>query len=327
MSACSTQYYNPNITDSAALERQRIIDEGYCTRVASGAVPMPQVRHYQTGVQSYQIAGSSQTYSSNGYSANSYYTGSVSATPNAGEAFSAGVANGLNMGAAIQAGQERKQVMQGCMYSLGWTTDSHAATAMTQSATSAKSQGEEFFAKALEAAKAGDPQMQTRVATAYLEGKDTPKNPEKAMYWLDQASAQGHSEATFLLAYIYSGSKYPQYADQQLMSLYLQKAAEQGNGTAQGMLGSMYYSGSNGFPKDIDRAVAWFKSASDNNDAMGYFGLASLYALGEGVRKDPVQAYKLFTKAEELGNKNAASYRALLKQHMTEAQIREATGL
>lgn len=327
LSACSTQYYNPNITNPAALDRQRIVDEGYCTQVASGSVPMPQVRHYQSGVQSYQITGSTHTFGSDGYSANSYYAGSVTASPNAGEAFSSGMANGLNIGAAIGAGRERKQVMQGCMYSLGWTTDSHAVAAVSQSAPSIRTQGDEFFARALSAAEDGDPQMQTRVASAYLEGRDAPKSPEKAMYWLDKASTQGYSDASFRLAYIYSGSQYPQYADQQMMSLYLQKAAEQGYGMAQSMLGSMYYSGLNGLPKDLGKAVEWFKKACANNDAGGFFGLGTLYALGEGVNKDPVEAYRYFTKAEELGNKDAASYRGLLEKHMTAAQIHEAKQL
>ncbi|WP_095597459.1 tetratricopeptide repeat protein [Pseudomonas sp. PIC25] len=327
LSGCATSYYNPNITDAGALERQRIIDEGYCTQVAAGSVPMPEVRHYQSGIQNYQITGNTRTYGSDGYSANSYYSGNVTAYPSSGDAFSAGMANGMNMGAAIRAGQERKQVMQGCMYSLGWTTDKHATTTLTPASTKAKTQGEEFFEIALADAEAGDPKMQTRVATAYMEGKDAPKDLQEAIRWLDKASAQGYSEASFQLAYIYSGRVDPQYADTQMMLLSIQKAAEQGEGMAQSMLGSMYYSGSNGLPQDTGKAIEWYKKACGNNDANGFLGMGTLYALGHGLKKDPIQAHRFFTKSEELGNPEAAEYRKMLEEHMTEAQIREANGL
>lgn len=324
LSGCATTYYNPHITDAGALQRQRIIDEGYCTRVASGSVAMPEVRHYQSGAQNYQITGNARTYGSNGYATNSYYTGSVTAYPNAGDAFAAGMANGMSMGAAIRAGQERKQVMNGCMYSLGWTTDKNAVAHPSISRAKRKTQAEEFFDIALSRAEAGDPKMQARVGSAYMQGEDAPKDVEKAIYWLGKASDQGFSEASFQLAYIYAGEAGAEYENRQLMIINIQKSAEQGEGIAQSMLGTMYYTGGNGLPKDLDRAVEWYMKACRNNDAMGYLGMGSLYALGQGVKKDPVQAHRLLTRSEELGNADAADYRKLLEQHMTVAQLREA---
>lgn len=325
LSGCATTYYNPHITDAGALQRQRIIDEGYCTQVASGSVPMPEVRHYQSGVQNYQITGNARTYGSNGYSTNSYYTGSVTAYPNSGDAFAAGMANGMNMGAAIRAGQERRQVMQGCMYSLGWTTDKNASAQPSNSPAKTKTQGEEFFDIALSRAEAGDPKMQTMVATAYMQGEDAPKDVEKAIYWLGKASDQGSAEASFQLAYIYAGQVEAKYADRQLMILNIQRAAEQGEGMAQSMLGTMYQTGDSGLPKDLNKAVEWYMKACSNNDAIGYLGMGSLYAMGKGVKQDPIQAHRFFTRAEELGNADAAGFRKLLEKQMTEAQLREAT--
>lgn len=324
LSGCATTYYNPHMTDAGALQRQRIIDEGYCTRVASGSVPMPQVRHYQSGLQNYQITGNARTYGSNGYSTNSYYTGSVTAYPNAGDAFATGMANGMNMGAAIRAGQERKQVMQGCMYSLGWTTDKNAVAHPSIERAKKKTQAEEFFEIVLSRAEAGDPKMQVRAGSAYLLGEDAPRDVEKAIYWLSKASDQGFSDASFQLAYIYAGQVGAKYEDRQLMVLSIRKSAEQGEGMAQSMLGTMYYSGSDGLPKDLDRAIEWYMKACRNNDAMGYLGMGSLYALGQGVKKDPIKAHRLLTRSEQLGNADAADYRKLLEQHMTVAQLREA---
>ncbi|MDZ5604559.1 tetratricopeptide repeat protein [Pseudomonas sp. RP23018S] len=322
-SGCATTYYNPHITDAGALQRQRIIDEGYCTRVASGSVPMPQVRHYQSGLQNYQVTGNAHSYGSNGYSTNTYYTGSVMAYPNAGDAFTAGMANGMNMGASIRAGQERKQVIQGCMYSLGWTTDKNAVAHASIERAKKKTQAEDFFDIVLSRAQAGDPKMQARAGSAYLQGEDAPKNIEKAIFWLSRASDQGSSEASFQLAYIYAGQVGAQYEDRTLMVLSIQKSAEQGEGIAQSMLGTMYYTGSDGLPKNLDKAIEWYMNACRNNDAMGYLGMGSLYALGQGVEKDPIKAHRFLTRSEELGNTEAADYRKLLEEHMTVAQLRE----
>lgn len=320
LTGCGTTYYNPNITDPQALEHQRVIDEGYCTRVGAGSVPMPEVRHYQSGVQNYQITGTVRTYGSGGYS-NSNYTANVSSYPNAGDAFSAGVANGANLGMALAAARERKQIIESCMYSLGWTTDKNAVPVRK------KTQGEEFFEKALDLAERGDPKMQARVANAYLEGEDAPKDIDKAVYWLKKASAQGHSESSFQLAYIYSGYVAPGYKDSQMMVLHLQTAAEQGEGMAQSMLANMYAAGMNGLPKSLEKAVYWFRLACSNDDAMGFFGMGMLYAKGEGVDQDFIQAHRFLSRSEQLGYEEAAPFRDQLEQLMTEAQLAEARRL
>lgn len=121
ISGCSTTYYNPNITDPVALERQKTIDEAHCTQVSVGSIPMPEVRHYQSGVQNYQINSTTRTYNTDGSSSTSYMSGYASSYPNPGDAFSAGLANGASMGAALAAEKQRRQVMDGCMYTLGWT--------------------------------------------------------------------------------------------------------------------------------------------------------------------------------------------------------------
>lgn len=167
--------------------------------------------------------------------------------------------------------------------------------------------------------------MQTRVATAYMQGEDAPKDIEKAIYWLGKASSQGSAEASFQLAYIYAGQAGAEYADRQLMLLNIQRAAEQGEGMAQSMLGTMYYAGDSGLPKDLDKAVEWYMKACSNNDAMGYLGMGSLYALGQGVKQDSIQAHRFLRRAEELGNTEAAGYRKLLEEQMTETQLLEAT--
>lgn len=118
--APTTQWHNPNFTEDQAdaLERQRTIDEGYCTMVVQGAVPMPEVRAYVPQQQSYTIYGSSMTHGSQGLHTG-YYQANVA--PSAGTSFSSGFAQGAALGAVIRARRAQEAVMKSCMYQLGWT--------------------------------------------------------------------------------------------------------------------------------------------------------------------------------------------------------------
>lgn len=118
--ASTTQWHNPNFTEEQVdvLERQKTIDEGYCTMVVQGAVPMPEVRTYTPQQQSYTIYGSSMTHGSQGFNTG-YYRANV--VPSAGASFSSGFAQGAALGAAIRARRAQEAVMKSCMYQLGWT--------------------------------------------------------------------------------------------------------------------------------------------------------------------------------------------------------------
>jgi hypothetical protein len=72
----------------------------------------------------------------------------------------------------------------------------------------------------------------------------------------------------------------------------LQRLAEQGNATAQCLLGGMYENGE-GVPRDYAEAVRWYRRAADQEDARGKFFLGTMYGQGKGVPQDLVQAYDL----------------------------------
>ncbi len=121
LAGCSTTWYSPHFNSDDARNRQLAIDEGYCNRVATGSVPMPEIRIYTPSQQSYMVTGNSTTLGENGIQ-NNYFSGTV--TPmNGGFAsgFSSGMAQGAALGALIRAQHEREQVIRGCMINLGWT--------------------------------------------------------------------------------------------------------------------------------------------------------------------------------------------------------------
>jgi TPR repeat protein len=80
------------------------------------------------------------------------------------------------------------------------------------------------------------------------------------------------------------------------MVLY-EKAAEAGLPEAQARLGFLL-----DHAEDNDAAVRWYRAAAAQDYPPGVAGLAGMYAKGEGVRRDPAQARKLFEKAAEAGH-------------------------
>ena len=72
-----------------------------------------------------------------------------------------------------------------------------------------------------------------------------------------------------------------------------QPLAENGDAAAQGILGTMYYSGQ-GVPKNIPEGVSYYQLAAENGDSYGMFNLAFMYRDGDGVPQDFTEAARLF---------------------------------
>lgn len=132
LAGCSTTWHNASISDPSILARQLAIDEGYCTRVAAGAAPMPEIRLDTSSQQSYAVAGTTTTLGPNGPQT-SFHSGTITPTNNFGSGFSSGLSQGAALGATIRARRERDAVIKGCMFNLGWTDTARPASAGTDS--------------------------------------------------------------------------------------------------------------------------------------------------------------------------------------------------
>jgi hypothetical protein len=84
----------------------------------------------------------------------------------------------------------------------------------------------------------------------------------------------------------------------------LRARAEQGDAKAQFSLGGMYAKGE-GVVKDSVEAVKWFRKAADQGSANAQLNLGNMYANGEGVAKDGAEAVRWYRKAADQGNANA----------------------
>ena len=77
--------------------------------------------------------------------------------------------------------------------------------------------------------------------------------------------------------------------------------AQSGDVSAQRNLGAMYLQG-NGVPRDPTQAFTWFKKAADGGSRDGAYQLALMYEAGRGVPRDAAQATAWYKKAALLGD-------------------------
>ena len=73
---------------------------------------------------------------------------------------------------------------------------------------------------------------------------------------------------------------------------------------AQYNLGFMYANGQ-GVPEDYVEAVKWYRKAADQGDASAQYNLGRMVASGQGVRQDYVEAVKWYRKAADQGDASA----------------------
>ena len=78
------------------------------------------------------------------------------------------------------------------------------------------------------------------------------------------------------------------------------KAAVQGDAVAQNHLGVMYKKGQ-GVPQDYKQAVFWYRKAAEQGDGHAQYNLGVAYARGEGVPQDYKQAVFWYYKAAKQG--------------------------
>jgi TPR repeat protein len=92
----------------------------------------------------------------------------------------------------------------------------------------------------------------------------------------------------------------------------LTKLAKDGNPNAQLQLGTAYFKGALGAPKDDIEAAYWFAQAAKQNLPLAKFNLAQCYEYGLGLEKDMESAVMLYTAAAEQGIEPAQRNAGLL---------------
>ena len=81
---------------------------------------------------------------------------------------------------------------------------------------------------------------------------------------------------------------------------FLRKSADQGHAPSQALLAQILDQA-----EQNEEAVKYFRLAADQGNADGYYGLATMYASGEGVKRDLAAARGWMVKAADAGHTQA----------------------
>ena len=147
------------------------------------------------------------------------------------------------------------------------------------------------------------------VAVLVMEGASTSlgealrEGIERMRWQTQQAAEQGNPAAQFLVGTLhFLGHGVPK--DLAKAVRWWRRSAEQGNAQAQTNLGRMYYDG-DGIEKDQVKAVKWFRRAAEQGDSSGQNNLAVAYMTGNGTDQSKAEAIKWFRRAAEQRNLSA----------------------
>ncbi|KAG0238887.1 hypothetical protein BGW42_000048 [Actinomortierella wolfii] len=135
------------------------------------------------------------------------------------------------------------------------------------------------------------------------DGEFVKKNVEDSAWWYRKAADQGDATAQFILGETYENGQGVDASDVQAVTWY-RNAAVHGVAKAQVNLGEMYEEG-RGVRQDDAEALKWYHMAADQGQDNAQVKMGTWYSLGRGVDQNDHEAVKWFTKAAQQRNASA----------------------
>ena len=134
------------------------------------------------------------------------------------------------------------------------------------------------------------------IGAMYEKGEDLPKNPAQAERWYGEAAKLSDSAKVLLATMLINGRGVPKDYPRALE--LCKAAADHRNESAQFCVGYLYQNGF-GVQKNPTEAVKWYQLAATNGilreiHSQATHALAEMYAKGDGVPADRVEAYYWF---------------------------------
>jgi TPR repeat protein len=178
-------------------------------------------------------------------------------------------------------------------------------------------------------AEHGNPDAEVQVGLLYLAGHGVAQDDAEAVRWLRMAALKGQAEAQLYLGECYLNGR-GVTADQAAASQWFAKSADQGNAAAEYKMGVLTRAGGD-LPSVWRTAAEWFRKAADQGHVGAQVTLAVMFAQGQGVTQDNVEALKWLDiavvrlPASETARREALDkVRAALAAKMTPAQVSDA---
>ena len=173
------------------------------------------------------------------------------------------------------------------------------------------------------AAEQGHSEAQFILGYLYHTGKIVEQNSSEAKKWYLKAAKQGHASAekNFRLLYAYDRTA---EKDSSEIKEYYRKKAERGDAYSQYALGLMYDCGLIDYQIGSPEASKWFRKAAEqgHSEAQNYLGV--MYQRGQGLEKDYVEAYAWYNLARANTSEKGTANRDALAIQMSDLQVAEA---
>lgn len=150
------------------------------------------------------------------------------------------------------------------------------------------------------AADGGIVEAMVKLGKCYLNGQFTEKDPEKAIYYADQAAARGNAWGLYRM-----GIYHLEHDRMEAAFAYFNAASIQGDDKAPFHLGKMYLSG-NGVERDIGKAVEAFETAVAREDTRCLVELGNIFYDDIIIERDYDKAFYWYSRAYSAGEKQVA---------------------
>lgn len=173
-----------------------------------------------------------------------------------------------------------------------------------------------------DAAEAGDPKAMFYLGLTLERGLQGAAEPEEAVRWYRRSAEKGYALAQFKLGLLHQFGQVVDLDTDAARDWY-EKAAAQDLPDAQYNLAVLLELDEGG-PAIIDRAIALYKKAARHGIAEAYQNLGGVYARGEQVEQDLVEAMKWLLLAEEAGLTQVATLKATISRSLNDVELRDA---
>ncbi len=152
-------------------------------------------------------------------------------------------------------------------------------------------------------AKDGDPEAQYQLACCYHNGYGVEENDSLAFVWAKKSAEQNYPAGLYFLAFCYETGKGCS-ANMGNANFLYQKAyekamlhANEGDPSAQFIVGKIFDYGNGGVKQDQEVAVRWYRRAAEQGYPGAQFNMGNCCQLGEGIKEDKEQAVYWYRQA------------------------------
>lgn len=172
------------------------------------------------------------------------------------------------------------------------------------------------------AAAAGIPAAGLEAARIYRDGSGVSKDYKEALKWFERAAASGLAAAQHELALMHLKRDFDERSPEQARR-WMNEAAISGVIDAQYRLAIFCWSGAGGSVA-VRESVRWLIRAAEAGHANAMSMLAGFFLTGNGLDRNPANAYALYLAADRLGDASAAATSSVIRPMLSQDEAIQA---